>query len=166
MFNYWPRNQGSKFPDNYPQINGIELNINPLGAFMPFLLTINSLDPETHQPLSSENIEAINFKEYKHINGLQIGLINMEKSVINGLDINASGSFESKTNGITLSLVMNKHYVVNGVTFATIGNHDIKCNGVQIGLFNSCKDLKGIQIGLWNKNQKRSLPFINWNFKN
>jgi hypothetical protein len=26
--------------------------------------------------------------------------------------------------------------------------------------------LKGAQIGLWNKNQKRSLPFINWNFSN
>jgi hypothetical protein len=38
--------------------------------------------------------------------------------------------------------------------------------GVQIALFNSSMNFKGIQIGLWNKNQKRSLPFINWNFKN
>jgi hypothetical protein len=60
---------------------------------------------------------------------------------------------------------MNKHYVSNGLTFAFIGNHDTKCKGIQIGLINSAVDLKGLQIGLWNKNQKRSMPIINWNFR-
>jgi hypothetical protein len=32
-------------------------------------------------------------------------------------------------------------------------------------MFNKTLDLRGIQIGLWNKNGKRSLPLINWQFK-
>lgn len=163
MFNYWPRNDGYKY-SKYPKINGVELNVMPLGIFLPFILAVHSLGPETHKP-PVEKIESIDFKSFKKINGIQIGLINMEPTIINGLDINAAGSFESKTNGVTISVVMNKHYFVNGLTIGTIGNHDTKCNGVQIGLINSCKQLKGFQIGLWNKNQKRSLPIINWCFK-
>jgi len=37
--------------------------------------------------------------------------------------------------------------------------------GLQVGLFNRTKKLRGIQIGLININEKRILPFINWNFK-
>ena len=105
-------------------------------------------------------------KEFKKVNGCQIGFINTEPTVINGLDINASGSFESVTNGVTVSAATNNHYVINGLTIAAIANSDFKCHGVQIAMFNSCNDLKGFQFGLWNKNQRRSLPFINWAFKN
>lgn len=163
MFNFWPRNQGYKY-DKYPQIYGAELNTNPLGMFVPFVLALHSLSPETHQP-PAEKIDTINFKSFKKIYGIQIGLINMEPTIINGLDLNASGSFDSKTNGVTISAVMNKHYFVNGLTIGIIGNHDTKCHGIQVGLINSCKQLKGFQFGLWNKNQKRSFPIINWCFK-
>jgi hypothetical protein len=37
-----------------------------------------------------------------------------------------------------------------------------KMRGVQIGLGNKSKNLKGLQIGLWNVNQKRRLPLLNW----
>jgi hypothetical protein len=37
--------------------------------------------------------------------------------------------------------------------------------GLQIGFVNKTIKLKGFQIGLWNKNGERSLPLINWNFK-
>ncbi|HEV7781380.1 MAG TPA: acyl-CoA desaturase [Chitinophagaceae bacterium] len=36
-----------------------------------------------------------------------------------------------------------------------------RINGVAAGLLTSCRDLKGIQAGLWNKSGKRGLPFIN-----
>lgn len=163
MFNFWPRDGISKF-SSYPKIYGAEINLNPLGLFFPFIMAIHSLDPQTHQP-PYEEIDSVDFSVFKRIYGIQAGSINMEKSIINGLDINACGSFDTKTNGLTLSAIMNKHYFVNGLTFAVFGNHDSKCNGVQISLFNSCKDLKGVQLGLWNKNQKRSIPFINWCFE-
>ena len=166
-FNLFP-----KFPEDtslvkftgYPKINGLELNLNPMGLFTPFVMAVHSVGPDTHEPLL-ETIDSLRFGESKKINGVQLGLLNMEPSVINGLDINLTGSFESKTNGVTVSLVMNKHYVCNGITIAAIGNHDVNCNGVQIGLINSAKRMRGIQIGLWNRNEKRALPIINWCFK-
>jgi len=163
MFNLYPRNGMEKFPD-YPKIYGAEINMNPLGLFFPLIFAIHSLDPKTHsQPY--EELKTVDFNSYKRIYGLQAGLVNMEKSIINGIDINAAGSFDTKTNGLTISAVMNKHYISNGLTVAAIGNHDSKCTGVQIALINTCKDLKGVQIGLWNKNQKRGLPILNWCFK-
>jgi hypothetical protein len=35
--------------------------------------------------------------------------------------------------------------------------------GLQIGIFNASKHTKGVQLGIWNKNEKRKLPIINWN---
>jgi hypothetical protein len=164
MFNFFPKFPDNDFIEKYPTIYGSEININPIGLFTPFVLIVHSLDPKTHYPVA-ESIDSISFDRFKIVHGIQIGLINMEPTIINGLDINVTGSFESKTNGLTISLVMNKHYVSNGLTFAFIGNHDTKCKGIQIGLINSAVDLKGLQIGLWNKNQKRSMPIINWNFR-
>jgi hypothetical protein len=37
--------------------------------------------------------------------------------------------------------------------------------GLQIGLYNTSENLFGLQIGIWIVNQKRKLPFINWNFE-
>jgi hypothetical protein len=164
MFNFSPRFPDYNSTDKYPVIYGSEINLNPIGLFTPFVLAIYSIDPATHCPVA-KSLDSIKFDRFKIIQGIQVGLINMEPTIINGLDINISGSFESKTNGLTISLVMNKHYISNGLTIALIGNQDTKCNGVQIGLINSAVNLKGVQIGLWNKNQKRNFPIINWNFK-
>ena len=163
MFNIWPRDAFEEY-ETYPKIYGAELNLNPVGIIFPFFYAIHLISPDHYKP-PSEKIETLDFDSFKKIYGIQIGLLNIEKSIINGLDINAAGSLDSKTNGLTISAVMNKHYIMNGLTVAPFGNHDLKCKGVQIGLINSCKDLKGLQLGLWNKNQKRSLPIINWCFQ-
>ncbi len=161
MFNFWNKDHGL-----YPKIYGTEFNISPVGIFAPFLISLYSLDiPKTFNK-SDDLVCPANYDGFKKVNGLQLGFINLEPTVINGLDINASGSFESVTNGVTVSLVRNEHFVVNGLTVAVIANTDYKCRGTQIALLNNCNDLKGFQFGLWNKNQRRSLPFINWAFKN
>ena len=48
------------------------------------------------------------------------------------------------------------------------GNKTKKGNGLQIGLVNVAKEMRGVQIGLWNKTGKRGLPIINmsWGKKN
>lgn len=163
MFNFFPKFPDCDSIDIYPIIYGTEINLNPLGIFVPFVLVLHSTSPVIHSPVT-QKLDSIPFYRFKTVNGLQVGLINMEPTIVNGLDINVTGSFESKTNGLTFSLLMNKHHISNGLTFALIGNHDTKCNGVQIGLINSAVDLKGVQFGIWNKNQKRSMPIINWNF--
>ena len=64
---------------------------------------------------------------------------------------------------INIFLVRNVSYKMNDVSIGIIKSN--VTNGVQIGVLNKAKNLKGLQIGLWNKNQHRSLPFINWGTK-
>lgn len=141
---------------------GIDLDINPLGLIMSGMILFHAPFPDSHDTLFPNYNKTKNM--YNVINGIHIGSLSIDDSIINGIDINIGGSMSSITNGITISGVMNKHYIINGLTFGTLGNHDVTCRGVQIGLFNSCDSLKGIQIGLWNRNQKRSFPIINWSF--
>jgi hypothetical protein len=54
---------------------------------------------------------------------------------------------------------------MNGLSIAGIRNRASIARGVQIGLFNKSTELRGFQFGLWNINGRRSLPFINWQFK-
>jgi hypothetical protein len=163
MFNFWSLSDTNK-SKRLSKTYGAEINLNPIGVFSPFVTVVHCIDPKTHTPLTN-SADSLDLGSFREINGLQIGLLNLDPTIINGVDINLTGSFGSVTNGVTISGVLNKHYIINGVTVAIIGNHDSKCNGVQIGLINSCNELKGIQLGLWNKNQKRSLPIINWCFK-
>ncbi|MEI9809216.1 MAG: hypothetical protein WDO16_15890 [Bacteroidota bacterium] len=51
-----------------------------------------------------------------------------------------------------------------GVAISLLRNLSVRGAGLQIGLLNICKHMKGVQIGLWNVNSKRKLPFINWSF--
>ncbi len=164
MLNFFPNNlDGVEGEHGYPDVNGIELNLNPLVVFALYPLMIAIIIPEFYKP-PEEDISTINFENFKAINGIQANIVNIESTVTNGLELNGFGSFNSKLSGVGFALFISKHYEVNGITFATLGNQDLVCNGIQIGLFNTCRQLKGIQIGLFNKNQKRSLPIINWSF--
>lgn len=163
MFNVFPVliDEDTK---KWPIINGVEIEISPISIFIPFLFVIYSIDPEVHK-LISDFIVPVDKSDFKVINGLHVGLGDIEQKWVNGVDISASGSVNSYVNGASISLVMNKHYKINGVSFAVIGNHDLENNGIQIDLINSSKKLFGFQFGLWHKNQKRSLPIINWVLK-
>lgn len=151
---YWDEDFSDK------KINGIELDLNPLGVFFPFMVIIHSIPPFHHEtPVLSKT------PILKITNGIQFGLSNMEEAKINGIEFNVAGNFNTITNGISISPTINKHYKVSGISISPLGNFDAEIHGIQIGLFNKTDKLRGIQIGLWNKNSKRSLPFINWNFK-
>ncbi|MFG6686613.1 LA_2272 family surface repeat-containing protein [Mariniflexile sp. HNIBRBA6329] len=164
MLNFFPNNVNSSDTfGGYPNVNGVELNLNPLVVFALYPLMVGIIVPEFYKP-PEEDFSSIDFKNFKVINGIHANILNLESTVTNGLELNLYGSFNSKTNGVSFAFILNKHYEVNGITFAYMGNQDIVCNGIQIGLFNTCRNLKGVQIGLYNKNQKRSLPFINWSF--
>jgi len=164
MLNFFPNNiNGLEGVRGYPDVNGIELNLNPLVVFALYPLMVGVIVPEFYKP-PEEDLSSINFEDFKIINGIQVNIVNIESTVTNGFELSLFGSFNSRTDGVSFAFFMSKHYEVNGITFATLGNQDIVCNGIQIGLFNTCRNLKGIQIGLFNKNQKRSMPLINWSF--
>ena len=164
MFNFWLKdldNIGVKFP----RINGIEVDLNLANMIVtPMAIVHTLLDSTSRSPLTNR-IDTIKYQNFKQINGLHFGLGSMENSVTNGLGVNLGGSYLNKTNGVILS-VINQNYEINGLSIGLIFNGVVNCNGIQIGLINNCKKLKGFQFGLWNKNQKRSLPFINWSFGN
>lgn len=101
------------------------------------------------------------------------------RAVHNGLILSPFGTFTSEVNGISLSLFMSMGQTVNGISINALWNLYDKVNGVAIGAVNTIGTVKGVEIGvvnktahlhglqfgLWNKNQKRSLPILNWNFK-
>jgi len=84
--------------------------------------------------------------------GVQIGAFNQVERFGRGLQL---GAFNKSTDykGIQIGL-SNKNNTANS-----------SFEGIQIGVLNKADTLKGFQFGLWNKNERRSLPFINWQFK-
>ena len=152
MIKYWIEEEENK----ELQINGIELGLNPITIFFPFLTIFHSIPPTHHEPPIFNDKNTL-----KTVNGIQLGIGNFGEATINGIEMNLSGNFNSFINGISISPSINKHYEVFGLGIAPLGNFDNKITGIQIGLFNKVNILKGIQIGLWNKNEKRSLPIIN-----
>jgi hypothetical protein len=130
--------------------------------------------------LQTFNIWKFNFKDL-HVSESS-GFLNdsiYKRAVHNGLLVSPFGTFTDQVNGISISLWMSMGKRVNGLSFnllwslyeqtrgisVALVNHSAETKGVQIGIVNKTKKLRGFQFGLWNKNEKRSLPFINWNFK-
>ncbi|WP_313000089.1 hypothetical protein [Chryseobacterium gleum] len=143
------------------KVNGLGMGFNFVGIFLPPLMLFNLQPPGNHDYV------IVPRKKMNTINGLQLSIINMEPTVTNGLEINVSSNINTYavTNGMSVSPFFNVHHEIKGVSVAPLANIGQKCRGIQIGLYNQCKDFRGIQIGGWNENGRRKLPLINWNFK-
>lgn len=127
-------------------------------------------------------INKVNFKDF-YLADKDSLLINFDtiplRTIHNGIIISPLGTFTPKVNGISFSLFMSRGHKINGISFnlfwnlynyingASIGfvNTAGSVKGIQVGLVNKTVKLRGFQFGLWNKNERRSLPIINWNFK-
>lgn len=152
--------------DNFKlkKVNGLGMGLNFIGIFAPALLLVNVTEAK-HWNLISEGTMEKN--KMNKINGMQLALINMEPTITNGLEINVSSNIGSHavTNGLAVSPFFNIHDEMKGCSVAPLANISKKCRGVQIGIYNKCDNFRGVQLGWWNENEKRKLPFINWNFK-
>ena len=148
MINVFPEIDKNK---DLTSINGLELEISPASLILCSLFWFDQ-----------DWFYDKNLRITKRINGLHLGIVDLEPSVINGLEFNVV-SVNNSCNGISLA-AFNLTNQINGLSISLVKNRSDKCKGVQIGLFNQADELNGFQFGLWNKNQKRSLPFINWNF--
>ncbi|MBU2018343.1 MAG: hypothetical protein KJ941_01745 [Bacteroidetes bacterium] len=80
-----------------------------------------------------------------------------------GVSISVLSSMGFSVKGLSINGISSSFYSVQGVSVAFV-NHAYFTQGVQLGVINKSKHLHGFQFGLWNVNQKRKLPFVNWNF--
>lgn len=96
-------------------------------------------------------------------NGVSISFGN-HSAYFNGIQVGALNTINTQGAGMQLSL-SNEATNFTGIQIAAYNEGD-GIRGVQIGLTNVAKNFRGIQLGFWNKNDKRSLPLINWQFSN
>lgn len=122
---------------------------------------------------SLKNVNGISFagmsnSSYKN-NGVQLSFFNSVSFYSHGLVVGGFQTSVYKGRGMHAAFLYNEYKYFDG--FMISGANGIftkpeEFRGVQVGLVNRTKKLRGIQIGLWNVNEKRSMPFINWNFSN
>jgi hypothetical protein len=143
-------------------IRGVNINADLLsmfGTMYAIFFIFNTPHPNSYP-------DSVNKKEINsEVTGLSLsggGLIGDMR--VRGLSINGGMSSVVETTGLHISGILNTVGEFRGVVISGVCNRAIKGRGLQIGLLNHCKNLKGIQLGLWNVNSKRSLPFINWGF--
>lgn len=140
-------------------INGLNIEIIGLGSVSPI--------PLTKIPITSVMLVNEKYKgKYKQkVNGITLSVFgHFNTGVTNGF---MGGLFLNRTNtvnGICFAGGVNRTFFFYGIEASTFSNKSTYGRGLQIALFNTCYNFRGIQIGLWNKNGKRSLPFINWQF--
>jgi hypothetical protein len=110
----------------------------------------------TTTSMSGLNISAANvFNDFKGLSITALGTIaDNQKGVAIGM-FNANNTLKGSMIGI-----YNQSYELKGLhlgIFNQTGNNQ----GLQMGVLNKSNS-KGFQIGVWNVNNKRSIPFINW----
>lgn len=176
---YRVRNIAWFTPSGASEINGLAFGIQAIGVdFKP--LRINGLNADVgmlsmfmlpyavHYHLSSREKKAEAFMEYDSamviINGISLSMGGEQDATINGINVAGGLTTAVSLNGISVSGLFTRSQQFNGISIAGIHNYSFHGRGLQIGLINHCRKLKGLQIGLWNKSGKRSLPFINWGF--
>ena len=98
------------------------------------------------------------------VNGVSLSFDKLGVGRVNGLQVSFAFTWIKEAHGVCISGIRNFAYKLNGVGIASM-NKAIRAKGVQIGLYNKANDLRGFQFGLWNVNGRRSLPFINWQFR-
>lgn len=164
---------GFKEPMN-TNTNGIKLEligagiVLPLAPRSPIDTNENAYIARISEPLS-ERINGLNLSASGSLcdcqtNGISLGMIGQYNRTVNGISASMIMNFSQNHNGIMAGGYISDAYKMNGIQLSLFVNHSKVTRGIQIALFNKSENLKGIQIGLWNVNQKRKMPIINWSF--
>lgn len=146
----------------YLVVNGLNIELNPfelVTIYYPQFVGPYSDSLEYFEAVFEDKIETT-------LNGLSITLVNaIGETQMNGVNFAGLVTQADILKGLSISGFSNFSYKMSGLTIAGLHNKATSGKGVQIALYNNAVDFRGFQIGLWNKNGKRSLPFINWQFK-
>lgn len=171
------------------RINGINLQANPITLLYLLIpkaielpkkgeetVTVNGLHISTGGMMDGKKLNGIGISMYhiaQETNGISINSFNSNIGKMNGVQISWLNNSIEKGNGLQLSF-SNSGDKFNGLQIG-LGNEINSGHGIQIGFYNSTKKLKGLQVGVinksenrgfqigfWNKNSKRTMPFINF----
>lgn len=141
-------------------INGLNINADVPAVFVSMMSSVMML---MKIPLASISDSADTDWHITNINGLSVSMGGLMRCRnINGLSLNGGMCAGMKARGLFVSGGYNVFTDFKGISIAGLRNIAAKGRGIQIGLLNTCKHFKGLQIGLWNVNDKRKLPFLNW----
>lgn len=152
------------------RINGVYVNISPLQP-LGMLMMLPMLPYAIVKKTQRDEKEAISYVQDSLIanhklNGLAIGVLEHgDGFCMQGLQVSLLFHHMDQLNGLSISSLVGNYYHFKGLMISGIYNSAHKGKGVQLGLVNKAKEMRGIQVGLWNSNGRRSLPFINWQFK-
>lgn len=145
--------------------HGLNVQIPGQGILQVFYI-LNSPFKQSYKTDIIENEILVADTSYKRVihNGLLLSLLGTFSDQVNGVSISGWMSLGKNINGVSANLLWNLYYEINGLSIGVF-NSSLVMQGVQIGFINKTIKLKGVQIGFWNRNEKRSLPLVNWNFK-
>jgi hypothetical protein len=124
-------------------------------------LKLNGLNISTGCFFTTTSMNGLNISagnKFKYFNGLSVTVLGTIADHQNGLAIgvyNANNDLAGSTVG-----VYNQSYQLSGLHLGIFNQTRIN-RGLQIGVLNKSNS-KGFQLGLWNVNNKRSMPFLNW----
>lgn len=143
--------------------NGIRFEIPGIGlvGFMANGSLIR--EEETDEIINGLNISGGTIGNVS-FNGLTMALVVQSGTENNGIAVAGWWNAMDKSNGVQIAGLLNESTFSKGIQIAILGNETDFMNGVQIGIVNRSKKTKGVQIGLWNINEKRKFPLINWSF--
>ena len=147
------------------EVTGITIEINPLSP-VSGIAAILSAPIAVFKRGNDELINCDSFPQpYPNrpstVNGLTVSSGVWPGTNLNGVSLSLSGNFANTSDGVGVSGIVNMHYRVNGISVALLRNKATIAKGVQIGLFNSCKQGRVLQIGLINRAGNRIIPFVN-----
>ncbi len=159
------RNLGWLLPFNANRINGLALGIHT-GSISGRPLTINGLNANadllsamagmmaiysifSKVPLHSVADSSATDEYTTRINGLSVSMGGLLRChTLRGVSVNGGICSAVRTHGIVITGLYNYIDYFRGISICGLRNVSYSGRGLQVGLFNVCRRLKGVQIGL------------------
>ncbi|WP_300671510.1 hypothetical protein [Soonwooa sp.] len=160
---------------NFQTINGLNLDVNPLGFLMICFYDtskaqntitkaqVNGLSLSLAGNLRDVSNSGVGISMYNYgmnMNGAFVSLVSNDVEELNGLGVSIFGNHASSGRGLHVG-GFNSADDFKGMQIG-VYNHMQTGFGIQIGLVNISKSTSGLQLGFWNRNGKRTMPFINF----
>lgn len=148
-------------------IRGLNLAADPvsyfIGVIQLFNFVWNNSQVDTGDDTPGSRKTKHTTKRNDHMHGVSLSLGGLYGEFhIQGLSVNGLICTAASAKGVVLSGDQNEIKEFQGLMASFFYNKSFHGKGAQVGLINICTKFRGFQIGLWNVNSKRRLPFINW----